>query len=415
MYAYYLLIFLFFFLPSATSLVIIPRYLSCYDKESNLWFSFLMALLVGVLGYCFKDPMTHPDIEQYIGYLHSYSGKRLFECFNNNGYENLYIFHTWLWIIEKIGDEQLLPASAVFFYYFNLFYVLGDYRVRKKLDMLAFGELIFAIFCMSQFAFILNSFRSYVAFSCVFLALYRECIQGKKGWVTIALYICPVFIHVSAFVLIIIRVIANLKNRSWAFTGFIILSAREIISILAEKLSSVSSSAFILGTVKTIIMKADMYFRWTEGGWATRVKNSGYYRLVKIFCFVIIISAFWVIIKDYCSKNEYNQKKVKTKGQKSLKIYYTFGVLYLLVTLETFLITAPECFRFVFPIIPYIYMYIHERSIESENMIVDVRFLKLFLIGMTCIGIFLNVYNLNTMINFFDFFQDVIVFHPGHF
>lgn len=354
--------------------------------------------------------MTHPDIVEYINLLHSYSGRSLLDCFNSNNYEGLYVFHFWLWIIAKIGDKQLLPATAVFFYYFCLFYVLGDYRLRKDWDLPNFSVLVIPVICMSQFAFILNSFRSYVAFAWFFLAVYRELVQGKKDWLNIVLYIAPGFLHISAFVLLFIRVIAHFRKHSWILTGIIILSARENITILAEKLSNVSSSTFFLGTLKNLIVKADMYFRWTDGGWAANVKNSGYYTLVRLFCLVIIVSTLFYIFKSYRYAN-----RVQITVEEPLRIYCTFGTLYLFVTLETFLITAPECFRFVFPIIPYLYMYLYGCSLETANEIVDGRILKLFLIGMTGIGIFLNLYNLNTMFNLTEYFGNVITWHPIHF
>ena len=73
-------------------------------------------------------------------------------------------------------------------------------------------------------------------------------------------------------------------------------------------------------------------------------------------------------------------------------------IVYLLFTAQTFMIAAPECFRFVFPILPYIGMVYMEatmgRKVDNDDLWINRSFLALA--GMA--GIVINVYNMNTMI-----------------
>lgn len=55
-----------------------------------------------------------------------------------------------------------------------------------------------------------------------------------------------------------------------------------------------------------------MYFNWDTGGWATVVKDSGYYLLNKVFSYSVLVMmalAFWNIKR---SKKNFGMKSSKT-------------------------------------------------------------------------------------------------------
>ncbi|MBU5681114.1 EpsG family protein [Blautia sp. MSJ-9] len=366
-----------------------------------------MAIYLGICGYCFKNPATDPDIVRYINYLRLYQGRNLRDSFNLV-YENLFLVDIWFHFIAQTGNFQLLPASAVFIYYFIIFYVLSDYKERFNVETGDFALMLFWVLSASQFAFILNSFRSYVAFAIFFLGVYREEIQGKRNIWNLFLYICPIFLHVSSMLLIVIYAISKIRKKSWTIIATCILFVRGIITILADMAEKINSSNPILKQIKYTLIRADMYFSWEEGGWADQVRNSGYYNVVKIFCLGIVIFSIFVLLKEWIRwKNiGYEMKDDYIVILKSER-FCSFGSIFLLITLQTFAMTAPECFRFVFPAIPFLGMLYMESLPEKRFNGDDMVIIRIFMSLSGICGIIINIYNINTMIPITEYFKDI--------
>lgn len=396
-------------MPAAVLPIAVFCYHTMEEKQEILFWSFIMALYLGIGGYCFKNPATDPDIVRYIHYLRMYQGRSLWDSFNLV-YNNLFAVDIWFHLIAKTGDFQLLPASAVFIYYFIVFYVMGDYRTRFEVSRSDFALLVFWVFCSSQFAFILNSFRSYVAFAMFFLAVYREEIQDRRDVLNVFLYICPVFLHLSSMLLLVIRGISKIKRKSWGIIGVSIVFMRGIIAILADTAEKIHTSSAVLRQIKDALIRADMYFSWEEGGWADQVRNSGYYSVVKIFCLGITVFSVFILWKEWVKwrREEYEVREEDGVLFDSLQ-FCSFGSIYLLITLQTFAMTAPECFRFVFPALPFLGMLYIENLPGKRQNGDDMVILRLFMAGSGICGIIINLYNINTMIPLADYFRDIVM------
>lgn len=404
---YFIGIILFFLAPIA----VFPIALFCYQtvetSQERLFWSFVMAVYIGICGYCFKNPATDPDIVRYIDYLRLYQGRSLLDSFNLV-YNNLFAIDIWFHFIANTGDFQLLPASAVFIYYFIVFYVLEDYKWRFDIDTSDFALLVFWVLSASQFAFILNSFRSYVAFALFFFGVYREEIQEKRDIWNLFFYICPIFLHVSSILLLVIYGISRIRKKLWSLIAVCILFMRGIIAILADAAQNIHTSSVILNQIKDTLIRADMYFSWEEGGWVDQVRNSGYYNVVKIFCLGIIIFAFFVLLREWISwKSRDYEEREEYEIVLLSERFCSFGSIYLLITLQIFAMTAPECFRFVFPAIPFLGMFFMESLPERRQTGNEMVIIRLFIVVSGICGIIINIYNINTMIPIMDYFRDI--------
>lgn len=402
---------IFLLLPSVLLPAVVAGYHCTDDKLGNLTWSVLFALFMGVCGYCFKNPGSNPDMVRYMAMLGNYYGKPLAESFNQS-FENLYALDIWFHLISLTGNKQLLPASVTFIYYLIVFYVLGDFKNRYKLTHGDFALLFFWVFWSSQYAFILNSFRSYIAYAMIFLGWYRTEIQKKFGLFNIFLFVCPLYLHFSSVLLVVLGIvgiiIARMKVKPWALIVAGSASMRTIIFTLDKALQGVSGGG-ILGQIKTIVHKAENYYSWNEGGWVDQVKGSGLYTVARIFCAGIVAFTLYVLFKEWLYKGvkEYKEGK-KTDVILKSEEFSSFMIVYLLFTAQTFLIAAPECFRFVFPALPYIGMIYMEatmgRKVDNDDLWIN----RTFLILAGLAGIVINVYNMNTMIPVGEYFSDFI-------
>ena len=393
---------IFLITPAALLPAVIAGYHFADNKARNLAWSLLFALFMGFCGYCFKDPASNPDMVRYMAMLGNYYGKPLVESFNQS-FENLYAVDIWFHIISLTGNKQLLPASVTFIYYLIVFYVLGDFKNRFKLSIGDFALLFFWVFWASQYAFIINSFRSYVAYAMMFLGIYRMEIQKKTGPLLLFLFVCPLFMHFSSALLLILavaaKIITKMKVKPWPLIIIGSVMMRSIVFTMNQAFMGISASGGIIGHIKTMVTKAENYYSWNQGGWVDQVKNSGLYTVARIFCAGIVAFTLYVLLKEWFHKGmkEYSEGRKNSVILKSEE-FSSFMIIYLLFTAQTFLIAAPECFRFVFPALPYIGMIYMEATMNKKVDNDDFLINRAFLVLAGLAGIVINVYNMNSMI-----------------
>ena len=167
----------------------------------------------------------------------------------------------------------------------------------------------------------------------------------------------------------------------------------------ADSPISISASGGIIGHIKTMVTKAENYYSWNQGGWVDQVKNSGLYTVARIFCAGIVAFTLYVLLKEWFHKGmkEYSEGRKNSVILKSEE-FSSFMIIYLLFTAQTFLIAAPECFRFVFPALPYIGMIYMEATMNKQVDNDDLLINRAFLVLAGLAGIVINVYNMNSMI-----------------
>ena len=392
---------IFILLPSVLLPAVVAGYHFADDRRGNLAWSLLFAMFMGVCGYCFRDPASNPDMVRYMAMLGNYYGKPLIESFNQS-FENLYAIDIWFHIISLTGNKQLLPASVTFIFYLIVFYVVGDFKNRFKLQKGDFALLFFWVFWSLQYAFIINSFRSYIAYAMIIFAFYRIEIQKKRDLIDLFLLICPLYMHFSSALLLVLgilaKIITKMKVKPWPLIVIAAASMRTGIFTLNQIMQGISGGG-VIGQLKSVIGKAENYYSWNQGGWVDQVRNSGLYTVARIFCAGIVAFTLYVLFKEWLYKDvkEYREGKENDVILKS-EAFSSFMIVYLLFTAQTFMIAAPECFRFVFPILPYIGMVYMEatmgRKVDNDDLWINRSFLALA--GMA--GIVINVYNMNTMI-----------------
>lgn len=382
--------------PSALILPTSLSYVTIRKREKVIPLSFLMALFWGFAGYHFKNPATDPDLVRYLDMLKLYAGKSLFESFNLQ-YENLFAVDVYFHFVSKLNNPQFLPAFSVFIFYFITFYLLADYKIRTNLTNKTFVFYLVFVLTSINFCSIVNGIRWPLAYIIIFLAVYRELIQGKRDAITLFFYVVPLFLHFSTLIFIALRLGILIKNKKLVFLiGASAVSIPTLFNILNERLSVVNG--VVLGQLQYFTRRGNMYFQWSDsdGGWAKIVKQSTYYRLESYFYYAVV--ALFAIFLYMTYRND-NKKMWEGKN-----LY----VLYLaIVTVVSFTMSGHTYIRFVTPLIvsmSCVFFPLMKQRIDNN---LGVIFIDMGLVALSCIGLFLNFHLLNSMVDLNVYFSDV--------
>ena len=91
------------------------------------------------------------------------------------------------------------------------------------------------------------------------------------------------FMHFAAILLVLIRFIVSTKKRYVKIILMMLLLAPLVVETLVGIVDMLLSQLAVISYTQAFLKRTLMYFNWDTGGWATVVKDSGYYLLNKVF------------------------------------------------------------------------------------------------------------------------------------
>lgn len=362
----------------------------------------LFALLFGIAGYWFINPATDPDLVRYLDILSLYKNKNLFESFNLV-YNNLYAVDIYFHIIAQLGDPQLLPAISVFIYYFIIFYILSDYKIRTDISNKDFIIYVLFVITAVNFCSIVNGIRWPVTSAIFLLAFYREIVQNKKNAFTWILYIISLFFHFSTLVYFAIRLVLFIRNKKVvSVIGISAAFIPHIIGIFSSHLFGVTSSLGVVNQIIYFFNRANMYFQWNGGLWADTVRNSRYYQLESKFYYLVVFIFFLIFINLYKRRRLFaSSYNVNIWNKEDVFTFYL-----MIITVISFTMAAHTYIRFITPLIVCFciisFKFAREYEGTSLKLIVNTIY-----IAFSFIGGFLNIYLLGSMMKLPNYLQNV--------
>lgn len=219
-----------------------------------------------------------------------------------NGYATdpeLFVTNFIFWIIAKSGIYHLLPAISTTTVYGVGYYLISDYLVRIK-DRNPFGLMLVLQFMQLPLIPIIENVRNIWAFSIIILAIYREIIQKRKNLFTYVMYIVPCFMHSSAFVLVLFRIILPLVGKLVFVLPLVLIFIRQFINFLfvhQDKLPSLFASAISKGYT----------YLWnnTSNEWLSYVNTSSFFKVQKIMemSFTLVFILMFFIIRKQLTRD----------------------------------------------------------------------------------------------------------------
>lgn len=358
------------------------------------------ALFMGVLGYCFQNPKTDPDLVRYIEMVKGYSNLNFFEIFNAGQYENLFVIDIWFWLVSQTGNYQLIATTACVFSYIIILYILQDYFNRNHFSSQSKVIATIMIMGVVNFALVVNAIRSVIAFALVLFAVYRELYQNKKNIWTYVCYIIPIFMHFATILLIFIRLILIIKKRWLKILAVAICFIPVYIEPIVQVINSLPTGIPFISYIQSFATRSLMYFKWDTGGWATAVSNSGYYRLNKIYSLTVLIVTIVIFL--------YLKKCLRIVWSNEFDSYI---IIYCAITFACFSMATPSYQRFTVPLWVFC-ISVLVKYLDSEFVKKKVKYFYFFLlVAITVVGYFLNGYMLNTMIPILDFVMEFFTFN----
>ena len=181
-----------------------------FDRKSWKWYVFCLAYAFGASAYCYETTGTS-DITRYFEYIEGIKKVSFSHILDYGKYgaegEALYVFNFICWIAGKLNDPHIVPFISVFLVYylsFRIYCEIGnDYNIKAR-DMI--WGVLFLVMALNFFSLV-NNIRNVLAYIIVGYSVYLDCYKKKRNIMVLLLYVLPIFIHSSASVLIIIRML----------------------------------------------------------------------------------------------------------------------------------------------------------------------------------------------------------------
>ena len=294
-----------------TSLKLYDKLYSYSDKKrGRLIIPFLIASLLAILAYFFQ-PRIGYDLCSYniwIQNMKSFNGS---DVLNYIFYNGEFISMFYIYIISRIGNVQLLQVLPTFLIYFIILYIIFDYCKMIRSSRKSLLLIMILSLSLFKYVFAVSSFRYILAYCIFSLAVYKDLVKKEKSFLCYALYVVPIFIHISSILLILIRmlfVIKNTKLRLLFFTlmFFVFLFPRALFEIFG-----LFSDTFI---IDYFLKKMDLYF------------NVEYVSMNLQYFFRILQTLFFLLICLITRFDEENESKLLFYSFFEYATIFTLGV-----------------------------------------------------------------------------------------
>lgn len=269
--------------------------------KTHQWAPFLV-LSLGLLAYAY-NPYIEDDLVRYFNRAIEYGSISLdrvfFDASGVNEYDVLTCVYTiWSWCVGQVGAVHLLPMVSIMTVYGVAFYITSDLAKRFQGEKFIPFIVLFQL-CMLPLPSLISNVRNVWAFSLVILITYLHTVRHMRGPIVYLLYLVPGFIHSSAFLLIVLRIICKLGNKIIIPFAIFSVALPQVIDFLYG-LRSLFSSLGNIGTfINLNILRLYWYIHDTgDTAWAQQVANSSYQYfnrilMVSFAIFISLIIIFW--------------------------------------------------------------------------------------------------------------------------
>lgn len=210
------------------------------DVFSKIWI--LIILIAFIMAFIFEpNPSLNLDLLRLNARLDAIRSFGLENALKYSGFEGLYIFENWLYLVSLTEYNSLLTAVpfAIDVYIFGK--IISD--ILRKVKAMKFSYLTFGLFTwvsLIGLKLAITDIRCVFAMTICCYALYLEFIKNECKFFSILLYIVAFFTHHYAVTFLISRVIVSIiikiksKNKLLFFIFVTLLIPIFINSIVTD-------------------------------------------------------------------------------------------------------------------------------------------------------------------------------------
>lgn len=204
------MLFIYLIFLSCTPILAIVGIIGIYfNSKSWRKYIFILSLVIFMVAYSYQ-PHGSSDLTRYLEYISECKGLTFFQVNQLFG-DSLYVKNFFFWLVALINNPHLIPAITTTIVYGVTWYITCDSAEMKGNTTSLPIVLLLQTMCL-QFVTIINNVRNVSAFSLVILAAYLELVKKRKSIFIYILYVIPIFIHPSALVLVIFRIMLILPR-----------------------------------------------------------------------------------------------------------------------------------------------------------------------------------------------------------
>lgn len=210
------------------------------DVFSKIWI--LITLIAFIMAFIFEpNPSLNLDLLRLNARLDAIRSFGLENALKYSGFEGLYIFENWLYLVSLTEYNSLLTAVpfAIDVYIFGK--IVSN--ILRKVKVMKFSYLTFGLFTwvsLIGLKLAITDIRCVFAMTICCYALYLEFIKNECKFFSILLYLVAFFTHHYAVTFLISRVIVSIiikiksKNKLLFFTFVTLLIPIFINSIVTD-------------------------------------------------------------------------------------------------------------------------------------------------------------------------------------
>ena len=256
-------------------------------RNSNQWKLSILGLSVSIAIFAIYIDPSYGDLIRYYGFLDKVRNYTLVEAVNyfNDG---LFVENFLFWTISKTGVNGFLPAVATGVTYYVAMYITAKTAVYFEQQRYIKWLILLQILLL-PFVSIANNVRNVMAFALIILACYRDMILRKKNFLTLLLYVLPCFLHATAIMFVLIRIVVPIIRKS-----YILIISLPFIAGIVINVGYTSSNLFgNIPLIQKFIIKAYNYLGDADTEYGQIVANSRLQIVLRIlFIFLTLFVAY---------------------------------------------------------------------------------------------------------------------------
>lgn len=315
-------------------LLIIPLMRKNYGNWRKYYWMYPM--LMALLAFSYAPKPNSGDLVRYLSRIDIYSQFSLKGVLARFYYRE--VGETiWIWVAAKLGLPGIMPGIAAGTVYGVSTYIACDYAERNDKKFLI-NWIIATQFLLLPFNSIVNNIFNVTAFALVLLGVYRDLVQKKRNLWTLLLYVIPCFIQQTAFVLILVRILAvPVKKLKYVAIAIVALMPGAVNLLYANR-GLFGGSSFLLG----IIERANYYLNeTTDSEYAIRVQTVLWHRLNYVLSMLFAVIVIWGVVMLWKAKRE---EHILIDKRENTFLSFLFLVAILAISCVAF--SAPHYWRF---------------------------------------------------------------------
>ena len=341
----------------------------------------IFAFFIAHFSYCYTPENVGPDLVRYFSYLDELKHLRFIDVLNYQ-YKgtNLFSFNFLVWICNLFGDQHLLPfftSFSVYYIFFYCSYIIARDNGLTRRELLLF--LLVASLCLDWYG-ITNNIRNVFAFSLVGFAAFEDLYLKNRGIPVILLYLLPIFIHPTAVLIVLIRLIVGfIKTNSMRLLLLLLtIMVNPAVSFLHLHIGSITSNQLIT----FVINKAYNYLFDYSSAYGIRTANSIRSLLARIAYLILV--AIIIFIAFRIDEYRFATNPIYTNN---LFSFESFVVSIGLLALSCTFMLRPEYWRFAAVMIVFSSSILSPYLLRVRKKKKGVMYYLLLVVALTCIVI----------------------------